>query len=87
MRMPVYDVQIVGYPQRMRDHDARQRILRAASAAATWAPDRIGTCAWPERTWFPSPAPRARRRQPFSAMSGSTATRVRTGTPVPPFVV
>ena len=26
--MPVYDVQIVGYPQRMRDHDARQRILR-----------------------------------------------------------
>ena len=24
----VYDVQIVGYPQRMRDHDARQRILR-----------------------------------------------------------
>jgi hypothetical protein len=28
MRMPVYDVQIVGYPQRMRDHDARRRILR-----------------------------------------------------------
>jgi hypothetical protein len=28
LRMPVYDVQIVGYPQRMRDHDARQRILR-----------------------------------------------------------
>jgi len=28
MRMPVYDAQIVGYPQRMRDHDARQRILR-----------------------------------------------------------
>jgi len=28
MRIPVYDVQIVGYPQRMRDHDARQRILR-----------------------------------------------------------
>ena len=28
MRMPVYDVQIVGYPQLMRDHDARQRILR-----------------------------------------------------------
>jgi hypothetical protein len=26
--MPVYDVQLVGYPQRMRDHDARQRILR-----------------------------------------------------------
>lgn len=28
LRMPVYDAQIVGYPQRMRDHDARQRILR-----------------------------------------------------------
>jgi hypothetical protein len=28
MQMPVYDVQIVGYPKRMRDHDARQRILR-----------------------------------------------------------
>lgn len=28
LRMPVYDVQIVGYPQRMRDHDARRRILR-----------------------------------------------------------
>jgi hypothetical protein len=26
--MPVYDVQLVGYPQRMRDHDARQRALR-----------------------------------------------------------
>lgn len=28
LRIPVYDVQIMGYPQRMRDHDARQRILR-----------------------------------------------------------
>ncbi|GAA4546844.1 oxidoreductase [Pseudonocardia xishanensis] len=28
MRMPVYDVQLVGYPQRMRDHDARQKVLR-----------------------------------------------------------
>jgi hypothetical protein len=28
LRIPVYDVQLVGYPQRMRDHDARQRILR-----------------------------------------------------------
>ena len=26
--IPVYDVQLVGYPPRMRDHDARQRILR-----------------------------------------------------------
>lgn len=28
LRIPVYDVQLVGYPQRMRDHDARQRIQR-----------------------------------------------------------
>lgn len=28
LKMPVYDVQLVGYPQRMRDHDARQRALR-----------------------------------------------------------
>jgi hypothetical protein len=26
--IPVYDVQKVGYPQRMRDHDAKQRIIR-----------------------------------------------------------
>jgi hypothetical protein len=25
----VYDVLLVGYPQRMRDHDARQKILRS----------------------------------------------------------
>ncbi|MFP5072562.1 oxidoreductase [Pseudonocardia nantongensis] len=28
MKMPIYDVQLVGYPQRMRDHDARGRALR-----------------------------------------------------------
>ncbi|WP_300014028.1 oxidoreductase [Pseudonocardia sp.] len=28
LTMPVYDVQLMGYPQRMRDHDARQRVLR-----------------------------------------------------------
>lgn len=28
LAIPVYDVQLMGYPQRMRDHDARQRILR-----------------------------------------------------------
>jgi len=28
LNIPVYDVQKVGYPQRMRDHDARQRIQR-----------------------------------------------------------
>ncbi|MEU7813676.1 oxidoreductase [Pseudonocardia sp. NPDC049154] len=28
LKIPVYDVQLVGYPRRMRDHDARQRVLR-----------------------------------------------------------
>ncbi len=28
LRIPVYDVEILGYPQRMRDHDARERVLR-----------------------------------------------------------
>ena len=28
LAIPVYDVQLVGYPQRMRDHDARQKVLR-----------------------------------------------------------
>lgn len=28
LHIPVYDVRKTGYPQRMRDHDARQRILR-----------------------------------------------------------
>jgi hypothetical protein len=29
LKIPVYDVLLVGYPQRMRDHDARQKILRS----------------------------------------------------------
>ena len=28
LAIPVYDAQVTGYPQRMRDHDARLRILR-----------------------------------------------------------
>lgn len=28
LKIPVYDVQKVGYPKRMRDYDARQRIQR-----------------------------------------------------------
>lgn len=28
LKIPVYDVQIVGYPQRMRDYDARRRVER-----------------------------------------------------------
>lgn len=27
LNIPVYDARRVGYPQRMRDHDARQRVL------------------------------------------------------------
>jgi hypothetical protein len=34
LAMPIYDVQLVGYPQRMRDHDARQRILRKRAGQA-----------------------------------------------------
>ena len=30
--IPVYDVTKTGYPQRMRDHDARERILRHRAA-------------------------------------------------------
>ena len=25
LKIPIYDVQLVGYPQRMRDHDRRKR--------------------------------------------------------------
>jgi hypothetical protein len=32
LKIPVYDVQKVGYPQRMRDHDARRRIERKRAA-------------------------------------------------------
>lgn len=32
LRIPVYDVQLVGYPQRMRDYEARQKILRRRAA-------------------------------------------------------
>ena len=28
LKIPVYDVQVLGYPKRMRDYDARQRVLR-----------------------------------------------------------
>jgi hypothetical protein len=28
LRMPIYDVALVGYPKRMRDYDAKQKILR-----------------------------------------------------------
>lgn len=32
LRIPVYDVQKVGYPQRMRDFDARRRVERKREA-------------------------------------------------------
>ena len=32
LNIPVYDVQKVGYPQRMREHDARRRIERERAA-------------------------------------------------------
>ena len=38
LRIPVYDVPLVGYPQRMRDHDARQRVLRERARRADLEP-------------------------------------------------
>jgi len=32
LQIPVYDVQKVGYPQRMRDYDARKRVERKRAA-------------------------------------------------------
>ena len=32
LNIPVYDVQKVGYPQRMRDYDERRRIERRRAA-------------------------------------------------------
>lgn len=32
LKIPIYDVQRVGYPQRMRDYDARRRIERRRAA-------------------------------------------------------
>jgi hypothetical protein len=34
LRIPVYDVQKVGYPQRMRDYDARRRVERRRALRA-----------------------------------------------------
>jgi hypothetical protein len=34
LEIPVYDVQKVGYPQRMRDYDARMRIERRRAERA-----------------------------------------------------
>ena len=34
LHIPVYDVRKTGYPQRMRDHDARQKILRKRAQGA-----------------------------------------------------
>ena len=28
LKIPIYDVQLLGYPQRMRDHDAREKVRR-----------------------------------------------------------
>ena len=39
LKMPIYDVALVGYPQRMRDHDARQKILRERERRRNLDPD------------------------------------------------
>jgi len=40
LRIPVYDVAKVGYPQRMRDYTARQRILREREKDRRESPDK-----------------------------------------------
>ena len=40
LQIPVYDVQKVGYPQRMRDYDARRRIERERAAREELEADR-----------------------------------------------
>ena len=70
--MPIYDVRLVGYPQRMRDHNARQRILR--TAAPSGADARRAGPGPPAGRHRPRRRPRG-RRQPFAAMSSSIASR------------
>ncbi|HEY5855709.1 MAG TPA: oxidoreductase [Aldersonia sp.] len=36
LKIPVYDVRKTGYPQRMRDYDARRRIERKRAAEQDW---------------------------------------------------
>src|SRR4029077_3178163 len=38
MSIPIYDVQRTGYPQRVRDYNARQRILRKRATASNQLP-------------------------------------------------
>ena len=55
--IPVYDVQLTGYPQRVRDWNSRQRLAAQAQARLSLA---------------------------FGARPSSSASSVRTPTPVPP---
>ena len=77
LAIPVYDAQVTGYPQRMRD----------------WSPARRATASTDPRPGVTSVdgrcAARCRDRSAgSSAMRASiVASRVRTGTPVPPLGV
>ena len=72
LAIPVYDAQVTGYPQRMRDWSPARRDRRA--------PHLSRGCG--------GPLPVAVQHDRQSAMRASmVASRVRTGTPVPPLGV
>ena len=78
--LPIYDATLVGYPQRMRDYSRRQTILRERAR-----PRRARRLERDRSTAIPGEPDRAAGQR--AAMSASTASRVRTGTPVPPEAV
>ncbi len=90
-RIPVYDVSRTGYPQRMRDDDARRRIERGRDLERELGEQRsrsrrdaIARIGRPHPGRADPPPCRILRSRYSAAMSSSTAMSVRTGTPVPP---
>jgi len=58
MRMPVYDVQIVGYPERMRAYNARLKASHSERMMGDQAPPPVRTSRPPGRTPRPREDPR-----------------------------
>ena len=84
LAIPVYDAQVTGYPQRMRDWSARQKNETACDCDRSLVPESSGS----RPTATDSPADRTLSIAAQSAMRASmVASRVRTGTPVPPLGV
>ena len=70
LELPVYDVQIVGYPQRMRAYNARLKASRSDRILGDEAPRRSGP-----------PGPRAAPPDPRGRASRTTACTARRWTP------